>query len=132
MQLPSSRTNCCLPEGVQFKPRFQCLVHFVLYLMFHVYFLRDLVSMVGRFFHSVQFLSVWKLPQLQLTIYSPPRYWWKSKQCRRQKNHWTGNLLGFLLRYAVSKFKATSLSTTDISSTNRYGDSEQPCLLPAD
>ena len=29
----------------------------------------------------------------------------------------TGSLLGFLLWYAVSKFKATSLSTTDISNT---------------
>ena len=48
LQLPSIRANCCLPEGVQFEPPFQCLVRFV-------------VSKVGRFFHSVQFLSVWKL-----------------------------------------------------------------------
>ena len=60
LQPPSIRTNSCLPEGVQFEPRFQCLVHFVLCLVFHVHFLRDLVSKVGRFFHSVQFLSVWK------------------------------------------------------------------------
>ena len=32
----------------------------------------------------------------------------------------------------MSTFKATSLSTTDISSTNRYGDSGQPGLIPAD
>ena len=66
LQFPptSSRTNCCLPEGIQFEPCFQCLVHFVLYLVFHVHFLCDSVSKVGRFFHSVQVPSVWKLDHI--------------------------------------------------------------------
>ena len=37
-------------------------------------------------------------------------------------NSLTGNLLDFSSGMQVSRFKATSLSTTDISSTNRYGD----------
>ena len=127
---------------------FSILAHFVLYLVFHVHFLCDLVSKVGSFFHSVQFPSVWtldhivavhryittlKLPQLQLTIYSPQRYWWKSKQCRRHNKSF-GQVIGWDFSSGMQCLSSNPHLYPRRTSVVQIGhrDSGQPFLIQAD